>query len=69
MIVLRIRRPQLERPVKVLLYPLLPLVSLGCALAVMGALLLYRPAFTWPGLVIVLLGALPVYTATRKGQN
>ena len=67
-IVLRIRGPQLERPVRVPLYPLLPLLYLGCALAVMGALLLHRPAFTWPGLVIVLLG-LPVYAATRRGQN
>lgn len=64
-IVLRRRSPHLERPVRTPLHPLLPLLYLACALAVMGALLLHRPAFTWPGLVIVVMG-LPVYFLTRK---
>ena len=66
-IVLRWKRPELERPVKVPLYPLLPLLYLVGALAIMGALLIYRPAFTWPGLAIVLLG-LPAYFIFR-GAN
>jgi len=64
-ILLRIRRPDLERPVKVFAYPLLPVLYLVGALAIMGALLVHRPAFTWPGLLIVLLGV-PVYLVTRK---
>ena len=67
-IVLRIRRPELERTAKVPLYPVLPVLYIAGAVAIMGALLIHRPAFTWPGLAIVLLG-LPVYFATRKRHN
>ncbi|MGH7866928.1 MAG: hypothetical protein ACREP9_04650 [Candidatus Dormibacteraceae bacterium] len=63
-IIQRVKHPELERPVKVPLYPLLPILYLIGAFAIMGALLIYRPAFTWPGLVIVLLG-LPIYAATK----
>jgi len=58
--VLRIRRPGLERPVKLIAYPWTPALYLLGTAAVMAALLLYRPSYTWPGLVIVALGA-PVY--------
>ncbi|HJU82773.1 MAG TPA: amino acid permease [Holophagaceae bacterium] len=64
-ILLRIRKPELERPVKVFAYPLLPALYLIGALAIMGALLLHKPDFTWPGLFIVLLG-LPVYALTHR---
>lgn len=64
-IVLRIRKPDLERPVKVFAYPLLPAIYLMGALAIMGALLVYRPAFTWPGLVLVAAG-IPVYFLMRR---
>jgi APA family basic amino acid/polyamine antiporter len=67
-IVLRIRRPELERTARVPLYPVLPVLYIAGALAIMGALLLHRPAFTWPGLAIVVLG-LPVYFATRNGRG
>jgi APA family basic amino acid/polyamine antiporter len=59
-IVLRRKRPELERPYRVPLYPIVPLAYLAGVLAILGSLLLYRPAYTWPGLVIVLLG-IPVY--------
>lgn len=64
-IVLRLRRPDLQRPVKVPLYPLLPMLYLAGALAIMGVLLIHRPAFTWPGLAIVLLG-LPAYALVKS---
>ncbi len=63
-ILMRLRHPELERPVKVPLYPVLPILYLIGALAIMSALLIYRPAFTWPGLVIVLLG-LPIYAVAK----
>jgi APA family basic amino acid/polyamine antiporter len=66
-IVLRIRRPDLERPVKVFAYPLLPATYLVGALAIMVALLVYRPAFTWPGLVLVAVGIPAYYVARRIG--
>jgi len=58
--VLRVRRPELERPVKAFAYPVLPALYLAGALSVMVALLIYRPSFTWPGLALVALGG-PVY--------
>ena len=63
--VLRVRRPELERPVKILCHPWVPGLYLLGTLAVMGALLVYRPSFTWPGLVLVALG-LPVYGFMKR---
>jgi len=63
--VLRVRRPELERTVRAFGYPVLPALYLAGALAVMGALLVYRPSFTWPGLALVALGG-PVYLLVRK---
>jgi APA family basic amino acid/polyamine antiporter len=67
-IVLRLRRPDLERPVKVFAYPLLPLLYLAGALAIMVALFIYRPAFTWPGLVIVAMG-IPLYALRDRAPQ
>ncbi len=61
----RLRDPELERPVKVPLYPVLPVLYIVGAVAIMGALLIWKPAFTWPGLALVLLG-LPMYLLVRK---
>ena len=58
--VLRVKRPEAERPYRALGYPFLPLLYIAAAAAIMFVLLLYRTQTAWPGLVIVLLGA-PVY--------
>jgi basic amino acid/polyamine antiporter, APA family len=58
--VLRVRRPNAERPYRAFGYPFVPLLYIVAALAIMFVLLLYRTQTTWPGLVIVLLGV-PVY--------
>lgn len=63
-IVLRIRRPELPRSYRVPLYPLLPLAYLVCVAAILGALLVHRPSYTWPGLLLALAG-LPVYFLLR----
>ena len=60
--VLRRTRPQAERPYKALGYPLLPAVYIVFALYIDVVLLRYKPQYTWPGLIIVLLG-IPVYYA------
>jgi len=67
-IVLRWKRPDLARPYRVPLYPFVPLAYLLGVLAILGALLVYRPAYTWPGLVIVLLG-IPVYLIHRRNRK
>ena len=59
-IYLRIKKPDLERPYKTWLYPFTPIVYLLIGAAFCGLLLVYKQQYTWPGLIIVLLG-LPIY--------
>lgn len=62
--VLRYRQPNAERPYKAFGYPVVPaLYVLSCA-AIMVDLLIVRPEYTWPGLIIVLAG-IPVYFVWR----
>ena len=58
--VLRFRRPNAERPYRAIGYPVLPGLYLGLCIAVMLDLLIVKPIFTWPGLILVLAG-IPVY--------
>ncbi|MEI9980719.1 MAG: amino acid permease [Edaphobacter sp.] len=58
--VLRRTRPDAARPYKALGYPVLPGLYIVMALWICGVLLRYKPQYTWPGLMIVLLG-IPVY--------
>ncbi|MGV3503287.1 MAG: APC family permease [Adhaeribacter sp.] len=62
--ILRRQRPEAERPYKALGYPVLPLIYILMALAFCILLIIYKPQFTWPGLIITLLG-IPVYYMTR----
>lgn len=67
-IYLRIKKPELERPYKAWLYPLTPIVYLLIGTAFCGLLLVYKQQYTWPGLLIVLLG-LPVYLLINKKRG
>ena len=58
--VLRRKRPHAERPYRALGYPILPVLYIVGATAIMLVLLAYRAQTTWPGLVIVLSGV-PIY--------
>jgi basic amino acid/polyamine antiporter, APA family len=58
--VLRVKRPNAERPYKALGYPVLPALYIVMAIWICIILLRYKPQYTWPGLVLVLLG-IPVY--------
>jgi APA family basic amino acid/polyamine antiporter len=58
--ILRKKRPDAERPYKAFGYPVLPVLYIVLALAFCFALLIYKPGFTWPGLIIVLIG-IPIY--------
>jgi len=64
--VLRRTRPNAERPYKAVGYPILPAIYILLAAFVDVILLRYKPQFTWPGLIVVLLG-IPVYYAWSKG--
>jgi APA family basic amino acid/polyamine antiporter len=58
--VLRYKRPDAERPYRAIGYPILPAIYIVMALFIDVVLLRYKPQYTWPGLIIVLLG-IPVY--------
>ena len=67
--VLRKRRPDAERPYRAVGYPVLPALYIGMAAWICVVLLRYKPQFTWPGLLIVLLG-IPVYWVwSRRRQE
>lgn len=58
--VLRVKKPNEPRPYKALGYPVLPALYIVMAIWICVVLLRYKPQYTWPGLIIVLLG-IPVY--------
>jgi APA family basic amino acid/polyamine antiporter len=62
--VLRRRRPDIDRPYRAVGYPLIPALYIAAAGLIEVLLLLYKPDYTWPGLIIVLLG-IPVYYLWR----
>ena len=63
--VLRQTRPRAERPYRAFGYPVLPAIYIVMAVFIDIVLLRYKPQYTWPGLIIVLLG-IPVYFLTRR---
>ncbi|HEY2590240.1 MAG TPA: amino acid permease, partial [Steroidobacteraceae bacterium] len=66
---LRRTRPEAERPVPAPGYPWLPALYVLITGAIAIDLLIVKPRYTWPGLVIVALGV-PVYYAWRlAGQR
>ncbi|HNQ60994.1 MAG TPA: amino acid permease [Bacteroidia bacterium] len=63
--VLRIRRPEMERPYKAFGYPLIPAVYIILAALVTLNMLIYQTNFSLYGLIIILLG-IPVYFIFKK---
>jgi APA family basic amino acid/polyamine antiporter len=70
--VLRRTRPDAVRPYKAVGYPILPIIYIVMALFIDVVLLRYKPQYTWPGLIVVLMG-IPVYYAwsrrSRRGNS
>ncbi len=67
--VLRVKRPNEPRPYRAVGYPVLPAVYILMAVFIDVVLLRYKPQYTWPGLIIVLLG-IPVYFVwSRRNQE
>ena len=67
--VLRVKRPNAERPYRAIGYPVLPAIYIVMAAWICVVLLRYKPQYTWPGLVIVLLG-IPVFAVwSRKAVS
>jgi APA family basic amino acid/polyamine antiporter len=66
--VLRRTRPDAERPYRAVGYPVLPAIYIVMALFIDVVLLRYKPQYTWPGLIVVLIG-IPVYYAWSRSSR
>jgi len=66
--VLRRTHPEAERPYRAVGYPILPAIYIVMALFIDVVLLRYKPQYTWPGLIIVLLG-IPVYYLWKRNPD
>lgn len=64
--ILRKQRPDAERPYKAFGYPLLPFIYILMGTAFCILLIIYKPDFTWPGLIITLIGIPLYYLAIRQ---
>lgn len=58
--ILRKKRPDAERPYKAFGYPVLPAIYILMGISFCLLLIKYKPQYTWPGLIIVLIG-IPIY--------
>lgn len=66
--ILRRKRPEAERPYKAFGYPVLPLLYILMGSAFCLLLIIYKPEYTWPGFIIVLLGV-PLYYIAISGKK
>lgn len=63
-LILRKKKPDMERPYKAWGYPWLQIIYIVTASLIAIDLLIFKPSYTWPGLIIVLTG-IPVYHIWR----
>ena len=63
--VLRVKRPDVPRPYKTFGYPFVPAIYIMATVFIMVILLIYKPNYTFPGLIIVVVG-IPVYFIWRR---
>jgi APA family basic amino acid/polyamine antiporter len=66
--ILRKRSPDMERPYKAFGYPFLPAIYMIMGIAFCILLIIYKPQFTWPGLIIVLIG-IPIYYISQRNSK
>ena len=62
--ILRKKRPDAERPYKAFGYPVLPVIYIIMGLSFCILLIIFKPEYTWPGLIITLAG-IPIYYFVR----
>jgi APA family basic amino acid/polyamine antiporter len=67
--ILRIKRPEMERPYKAFGYPILPAIYILMGTAFCVLLIIYKPNFTWPGLIITLIGIPLYYIALNNNKK
>lgn len=66
--ILRKRKPEMARPYKAFGYPVLPMVYIVMGVTFCTLLIIYKPKFTWPGLIITLMG-IPLYFLAMRNKN
>ncbi len=66
--ILRKKRPEMERPYKAFGYPILPAIYILMGTTFCVLLIIYKPNFTWPGLIITLIG-IPLYYIALRNQK
>ncbi len=69
--ILRKKMPDAERPYKAFGYPVLPAIYIVMGVAFCILLIIYKPQYTWPGLIITLIG-IPLYymaVSNKSKQN
>lgn len=67
--ILRKKKPELERPYKAFGYPVIPILYMLMGLTFCLLLIAYKPNYTWPGLIIVLIGIPIYYILERRNKN
>jgi len=66
--ILRRKRPDADRPYKAFAYPVLPAIYIFMGLAFCILLIIYKPGYTWPGLIITLIGIPLYYIAVNRNK-
>lgn len=64
--ILRKKYPDAERPYKAFGYPVLPIIYMIMGVSFCILLIIFKPQFTWPGLIITLIGIPLYYIAVRN---
>ncbi|WP_156308131.1 APC family permease [Sphingobacterium endophyticum] len=67
MIYLRWKKPELERPYKTFLYPIPPILYLLIGSAFCILLIVFKPQYTWPGFILILIGV-PIFYFAKKNR-
>jgi basic amino acid/polyamine antiporter, APA family len=66
---LRKLKPDADRPYKAFGYPILPAIYILMGIAFCVLLMIYKPEYTWPGLIITLIGIPIYYFAVANKKN
>jgi APA family basic amino acid/polyamine antiporter len=67
--ILRKKQPNADRPYKAFGYPILPAIYIVMGVSFCVLLMMYKPQFTWPGLIITLIGIPLYYLAVANNKN
>ncbi|WKK58038.1 APC family permease [Sphingobacterium sp. BN32] len=67
-IYLRVKKPTLERSYRTFLYPITPLIYLIIGTVFCVLLILFKPNYTWPGFILIMMGV-PIYYLSIRANK